>query len=187
MWYRQKTSTTWGSWHEIAQKEKTIPLVNGAYGAEGTSDSSNQWGISFYNSNDVRYFLRAKANETVALEKQENGAWSTVYALAKNSMLGDGVFRFCIDTGNKTTFTFSDLPNITTNRYKYFLLSYGDPTGGGAYNLAIGGITTQGSITMKYIIQDSPSITITPSITDSVLKFESSSILYGGVRLIWLA
>lgn len=169
-----------------ALNDNTVHTASSVKSSQAVSDGVNMLGLSVKNANDVTYFLRANASGNFGLEKNENGTWTLLYNLAKTSMLGDGNFRFYSNSANATTFTFTDLPGINASRYKFFLLIAGDPSSGGAYNVSICGLTTDGSMTKADIVSGGSSFAFTATVGIDSLTITYSQTRYGGVRLFWL-
>lgn len=150
------------------------------------SDNTNKFGVSINRSDGVLYFLAGRDSGELLLQKQENGVWTTLVDAVSKSMLGGGAVNIRRIAGNFREFSFSNLPNINNNTYKYFLLVCGDPTGDGSYALIIGGLTTANAVTSKIIFGDATAYAHTGSVSDGVLTITFTNIRYGGVALFWL-
>ena len=94
--------------------------------------------------------------------------------------------RIIRDAANYSTFYISDLPDINTSRYRYFLLFYGDVIEQSLTGIH-GVIDINNNVVIKYIYKGTSSKTVTVSLQNDKLVIASTSTLYGGITLFWLA
>lgn len=163
-------------------------LAGGSYisSASVLSDNTNQFGVSLTRPDGTIYLLAGRDKEGLQLQKRENNVWSTIIDVASKSMLGNGAVNIQRIAANLKVFSFSDLPNINNNAYKYFLLACGDPTNDGSYALIIGGLTTTNAVTSKIIFGDATAYAHTGAVSNGVLTITFTNVRYGGVTLFWL-
>lgn len=165
---------------------KTVQHGSNIVKAEVISDETNHWGLSLRKSNNVTYFLRAREDGTVGLDKNNGSSWSTVYELAKLSMLAGGNIVFRTNGENTTSYTFSGLPRINESSYKYYILVCGDPPSNN-YAVIVGGLTTNNVDSHKFVIGDATMFAYTASVSNGAITFNFTETRYGGVRLFWLS
>lgn len=167
----------------------TVHLNDSASAGGAFTDGTNSWGISLTRKADnARYILRGRENGRIGIEKSTDGgtSWSLLYETVKTSEFGDAKARIYRLTGNMSSFEFEDLPDLTSERYKHFLLILGDATNANDLSVFIGGVGVNGaSVSLKKIIGGN--YTLTGSIANSKLTITSNATCYGGMRLIWLA
>ena len=94
--------------------------------------------------------------------------------------------RIIRDQANYSTFYISDLPDINASHYRYFLLFYGDIIEQSLTGIH-GAIDLNNNVVIKYIYKGTSSKTVTVSLQNDKLVIASTSTLYGGITLFWLA
>lgn len=91
------------------------------------------------------------------------------------------------NTEDSTSYTFSDLYGLNESRFKYALVCGGGTANNPALAMAwFVFIDNSGVVTIRKIIGDSPR-TLTGSVSGTTLTLTSDSVVYGGLRLIWLS
>lgn len=178
-----RSSSGWG-FSNI--NRKTVQHASNIVKAEAISDNTNSVGLSVRNSNNITYFLRAREDGTVGLDKNNGSSWITLYELAKLSMLAGGNIVFRTNSENITSFTFTDLPRINTSAYRYYILVCGDPPSNN-YAVIVGGLTTNNVDSHTFVIGDATMFAYTASVSNGAITFNFTDTRYGGVRLLWLS
>lgn len=103
---------------------------------------------------------------------------------ALNSKLSDA--SIAIDTGNKTTFTFSNLHNLNnSSMFKHGLLVWGVSSNSQSAGISFVFVDTSGNVTI-FNLTGNTDRTFTGSVSGTTLTITTSQTMYGGLKLIWL-